>query len=924
MFNHNGSQLASLGRDRSVRVWDATDGHRLFALGGTNRPVTAVAFNPSAPQLAVAFSDGAAGVWDTGAWQKQWEFRFATGNVEGLAYPSDGKRLALRGPNELAICDATSGALVRRHRSEAPVTAISFVSGGNQLLVRTEREAFLLDTGQASGMAVLPDPDFRSGGSEERRHLPQVQSAALSRDAATTEFAPAANARSAAKPLPLPPISDGSLFISPTADRFVTISSKGVVRLWTNTTTSVELGQIRGAQPSAVHRVFFSRDGRWSCTGGDSGTAKVWDADTGKELMSIPSRVYGAAFSPDGKRLVTTGTDRIGRVWDLEGRTELLQLRGHSSAIDSAAFSPDGSRLATIALDGTVKLWSAGPGREVMRSQFCVWGLSVSPDGQRIASSFSAEGSEAEEFALWDAEGGQRRMTVNTRGQPIVGSAFSPDGRRVVTVGGDGLGRVWDANTGRFLFYLEGHTRNITSVAYARSGRTIATASRDGTARIWDADTGRQLHCLDHGSNLVSHVAFSPDSRRLATAGVQGLKLWEVSSGRLLLHRPSEGSSLWRAVFSPDGRHLLLIDTVEPVVRVCDARSGQVVATWPTGVAGAGAFSGDGRRCVVTISGYDFVGGMSEASAQLWDVESGRRILTLKGHSELYNQIAFAPNDRRIVSSSFDFTVRQWESFPQREAEYPGTPREPLLGRVRRLADEYWQQRLAAEARKPDLVYSRSDKTALWPKRDPRATAAQLDLTDHYNYLLQVASMPEFTDDGQDNYLRELGKGLLELGGVRLDVRGVIQLRRHSDAEGAWRLCWEILPVSVEDIRVQQTVRRLHVLHGTACTEDSQQEGAEVARFVWHYETGQEASPILYGQDVRDWWWRPENANESTSTRSRVVWTGSNPYAREKGYSLRLYLTTIENPRPQELVRSLDYVSAMSESAPFLIALTVE
>jgi hypothetical protein len=156
---------------------------------------------------------------------------------------------------------------------------------------------------------------------------------------------------------------------------------------------------------------------------------------------------------------------------------------------------------------------------------------------------------------------------------------------------------------------------------------------------------------------------------------------------------------------------------------------------------------------------------------------------------------------------------------------------------------------------------------------------------------------------------------------VQFDVRGVIQLRRHTELEGAWQRIWERLPVRVEDIRVQQKIRRLHVLHGTISPE---KEGAEVARFVWHYDSGQEVSPILYRRDVRDWWWRPEDAVQPTSDRSRVVWTGSNPVARAKGYSLRLYLTTIENPRPQELVRSLDYVSAMSESAPFLIALTVE
>jgi hypothetical protein len=201
---------------------------------------------------------------------------------------------------------------------------------------------------------------------------------------------------------------------------------------------------------------------------------------------------------------------------------------------------------------------------------------------------------------------------------------------------------------------------------------------------------------------------------------------------------------------------------------------------------------------------------------------------------------------------------------------------------------------------------------------------AQLDLTDHYNGLLHDALLPFFSMPDRDNCLAELGPGLLDLGGVRFDVRGVIQLRRHTDLERAWEVVWELLPIQVEGIHVQQQVRRLHVLHGTANTESSQKDGAEVARFVWHYDTGQEASPILYGRDVRDWWWRPENAGEPTSERSRVVWTGSNPTAREKGYQLRLYLTTIENPRPQEVVRSLDYVSAMSESAPFLIAITVE
>jgi len=296
----------------------------------------------------------------------------------------------------------------------------------------------------------------------------------------------------------------------------------------------------------------------------------------------------------------------------------------------------------------------------------------------------------------------------------------------------------------------------------------------------------------------------------------------------------------------------------------------------------------------------------------------------LKGHSEPFNEVAFGAKDRLIVSSSFDMTVRQWETFPWRDVEYPGSPHQPFLERARRFADEYWRKRLVAEAGRVEPIRSRPDNTVVWPRRDALAAPAQLDLTDHYNGLLPDALLPFFSMPDRDNCLRELGSGLLELGGVRFDVRGVIQLRRHTDLERAWQVVSELLPIQVEGIHVQQTIRRLHVLHGTANTESSQKDGAEVARFVWHYDSGREASLIRYGQDVRDWWWRPEDAVEPTSDRSRVVWTGSNPVAREKGYQLRLYLTTIENPRPEEVVRSLDYVSAMTESAPFLIALTAE
>ena len=109
-----------------------------------------------------------------------------------------------------------------------------------------------------------------------------------------------------------------------------------------------------------VRGVAFSADGNRLASASDDNTVKVWDAQTGQELFSFrigPSS--GVAFSPDGKRLATasgrwqgrpTGWDGVPgdvKVWDTQTGQELLSLKGFAGPYPSLAFSPDGKRLAS-------------------------------------------------------------------------------------------------------------------------------------------------------------------------------------------------------------------------------------------------------------------------------------------------------------------------------------------------------------------------------------------------------------------------------------------------------------------------------------------------------------------------------------------------------------------------------------------------
>jgi WD40 repeat protein len=98
-------------------------------------------------------------------------------------------------------------------------------------------------------------------------------------------------------------------------------------------------------------------------TGSDDGTAKVWDAKTGSEVLALKGHtgwVRSAAFSPDGSRVVTGSDDRTAKMWDAKTGSEVLALKGYTGVVYSGAFSPDGSRVVTGG-DGTAKVWDATP-----------------------------------------------------------------------------------------------------------------------------------------------------------------------------------------------------------------------------------------------------------------------------------------------------------------------------------------------------------------------------------------------------------------------------------------------------------------------------------------------------------------------------------------------------------------------------------
>jgi WD40 repeat protein len=299
--------------------------------------------------------------------------------------------------------------------------------------------------------------------------------------------------------------------------------------------------------------------------------------------------------------------------------------------------------------------------------------ISVAPKARLLRISLCLLAGFAILFlALWVTRA-PSHATLRT-GKGVGAVAISPDSRVIVAGTIFGGMHAWDASTKQPQPSLAQSSHSLVySVAFSPDGHLLASSTPCGPlgcVQLWDARTGELVRTMEghaRGVRVINRegqmeswdlpgdvcaVSFDPDGRTLASAGTDGaIELRDVSTGRLarVIYGRSR-ASVCHVAFSPDGQALAA--SQEGLVLLWDVNSGKLVRSLEghTGRVSGVAFSPDGRTIV--SSGFD-------RTLRLWDIGTGQLLHRFEQDSRI-SSLAFSPDGQVLASGDWDNRIWLW------------------------------------------------------------------------------------------------------------------------------------------------------------------------------------------------------------------------------------------------------------------------
>lgn len=351
------------------------------------------------------------------------------------------------------------------------------------------------------------------------------------------------------------------------------------LRIW-NIANDREVALLSHANPES--KIAFDKSGRYMITA-DGINVHVWDIAAGREIVWTNGN--RGVLSPDARCLVTKDSYGI-QFWEPVGRPEVTLMK-HNNEVYALSFSPDGKRLASVESGSIIRVWEMVSAQNIRSFRHPgVQHVCFSPDGKSLVST----GSKS--TMVWNLKDGGKITGVEHPGK-ISHSVSANSGIYTATSTGKFTVETMDILGKRKLAALihEGPMKAnlylgddvVGLLAFSPDGQYLATGNITSTVKVWETHSGNEVTRI--GLGLPWALGFSRDGKYLAAASKDFVGIWEVPRGRKVAswkHQP-----LINAItFSPDGQFLASTNSLRtsriiqgsPAAWIWEAKTGREVA----------------------------------------------------------------------------------------------------------------------------------------------------------------------------------------------------------------------------------------------------------------------------------------------------------------------------------------------------------
>ncbi|MGL1885938.1 MAG: caspase family protein [Reichenbachiella sp.] len=387
--------------------------------------------------------------------------------------------------------------------------------------------------------------------------------------------------------------------------------------------------------------------------------------------------VQALAISSDGQLLASAGKDQSIILWDVKTTRQLRTFSGHNKSINTLVFNEQNSTLISGGDDKVIRVWNIYSGELLQEISLDFWvsSIAVNSLGTQLIV-----GGGSEKIILIDIESAKFLKEFPARKtQYGVNVAFGKDDETVISGNDNGFVFVYNVTTGLVSDTLRNITASycgncLTQISLLDGGRKLLSASKTGPVTLSDLSTDEILS--EYGEDSDEYIKIGQSSDYIFAATEEEMFTWN-KNGVLISQVKFPGQDIHAVLQMPSSNQVLLAGD-DQIISVWNLEENDILkeyrgylnaindrglpfkksSYWHRGI---NRYLSIRNTTLISPDGKIAIQGHMGDKVFLWDVNTGRVLSELIGHSKMVVDYVFTADSRYVFTASADRTIKLWK-----------------------------------------------------------------------------------------------------------------------------------------------------------------------------------------------------------------------------------------------------------------------